>query len=212
MGSPASGAEATLQIADASVWINLAATGRCAEILAALGSPVAIVEVVLSELQRGSANGHGVLERIEPLIQSGQVQVVAMKGEDEDHYLSLVAGGTAETLDDGEAATLVVADRLKAIALIDERKATTLAARRFPALDVRSTTDLLFATLPDEGGHVGPLADALFSALHGARMRVPTHWQVRVVQVLGPERARLCNSLPSHLRPALTGVADALPF
>lgn len=212
MAFPASGADGVLQVADASVLINLAATGRCVEILAVFGAPIVIVDVVLRELQRGSANGHGVLEHIEPLILSGQIQVVAMVAADEGPYLSLVAGGTAETLDDGEAATLVVAARLNGIALIDERKATAIAAKRFPALGLRSTTDLLFATLPDEGASVGPLADALFSALQGARMRVPTHWQVKVVEVLGPDRARLCHSLPAHLRPAVARTADALPI
>lgn len=211
MAFPASGAEGTVQVADASVLINLAATGRCAEILAALGAPIVIVDVVLQELQRGSANGHGVLEHIEPLIRAGQIRVAALEAADEDPYLSLVGGGTADTLDDGEAATLVVAARLNGIALIDERKATAIAAKRFPGLDLRSTTDLLFATLPDEGARVGPLADALFSALRGARMRVPPHWQVRVVEVLGPQRARLCNSLPAHLRHPLDREADALP-
>lgn len=211
MGFPASGAEAPIHVADASVWINLAATGRCPEILAALGASVAIVDVVLRELQRGSANGHGVLEHIEPLIQSGLVRVVEMETSDEEPYLSLVAGGTAETLDDGEAATLVVAVRLKAIALIDERKATAIAKRRFSALELRSSTDLLFATLPDEGGHVGPLADALFLALQRARMRVPTHWQARVIEVLGPERASVCNSLPAHLRAPPIGTTNARP-
>lgn len=208
MGFPESGAEATWQVADASVWINLAATGRCAEILAALGAPIAIVDVALGELQRGSSSGHGVLSHIDPLIRSGQIRLVTMAPHDEDAFLSLVAGGTADTLDDGEAATLVVAARLKGIALIDERKATAIAKRRFPTLDLRSTTDLLFATLPDEGARAGPLADALFSALRGARMRVPGHWHARVIEVLGPERASLCNSLPAHLRAVPIGASD----
>lgn len=208
MGFPESGAEPSWQIADASVWINLAATGRCAEILAALGTQIAIVDVALRELQRGSSNGHGVLAHLEPLIQSGQVQVVSMVAEDEDEFLGLVAGGTAETLDDGEAATLVVAARLRGTALVDERKATAIAKQRFPTLDLRSTTDVLFATLPDEGRSVGPLADALYSALRGARMRVPVHWQARVIEVLGAQRASLCNSLPAHLRALPIDTAD----
>lgn len=212
MAFPASGAEASLQVADASVWINLAATGRCSEILAALDAPVAIVDVVLRELQRGSANGHRVLEHVEPLIHSGQVQVLRMEAADEEPYLRLVAGGTAETLDDGEAATLVVAARLKAIALIDERKAIAIAKGRFSTLELRSSTDLLFATLPDEGGNVGPLAEALFSALQSARMRVPTHWQTRVVEVLGVERASLCRSLPAHLRAGPRDAAEVRLF
>ena len=209
MGFPESGADAPWQIADASVWINLAATARCADILAAQGAPVAIVDVAMRELERGSTNGHGAFAEILPLIQSGQIRVMTMEPADEDLYLSLVAGGTAQTLDDGEAATLVIAARLRGIALIDERKATAIAQQRFPKLDIRSTTDLLFATLPDEGGIVGPLPEALFAALQGARMRVPHHWQARVVEVLGPERARLCHSLPAHLRLAQAGVAGA---
>lgn len=208
MGFPESGAEASWQIADASVWINLAATGRCAEILTALGTPIAIVDVALRELQRGSSNGHIVLAHLEPLIRSGQVQVISMISEDEDEFLGLVAGGTAETLDDGEASTLVVAARLRGTALIDERKATAIAKQRFPTLDLRSTTDLLFATLPDEGGNAGPLADALYSALRGARMRVPLHWQSRVIQVLGAQRASQCNSLPAHRRSSLLDAVD----
>ena len=200
MGIPESGAETSWQIADASVWINLAATGHCAEIIEALGTPIAIVDVALRELQRGSSNGHGVLAHIEPLVRSGQVHVLSMTAEDEGEFFGLVAGGAAETLDDGEAATLVVAARLKGTALVDERKATAIAKQRFPSLDLRSTTDVLFATLPDEGGNAGPLADALYSALRGARMRVPAQWQARVVQVLGAQRARHCNSLPAHLR------------
>ena len=211
MGFPESGADASWQIADASVWINLAATGRCADILAALDAPIAIVDVAMRELERGAASGHGAFAHIAPLIRSGRVQVVKVRPEDENLYLGLVAGGTAETLDDGEAATLVAASRLKAVALIDERKATTIAQHRFPTLTLRSTTDLLFATLPDPGDTAGPLADALFAALQGARMRVPPHWHARVIKVLGPERTRLCHSLPAHLRLAQAGVAGVGP-
>lgn len=141
-----------------------------------------------------------MLAHVEPLIQSGQVLVLSMTADDEDEFFGLVAGGAAETLDDGEAATLVVAARLKGTALVDERKATAIAKERFPTLDLRSTTDVLFATLPDEGGSAGPLADALYAALRGARMRVPVQWPARVVQVLGAQRASQCNSLPEHLR------------
>jgi predicted nucleic acid-binding protein len=200
MGSPEFGADAPCQIADASVWINLVATSRCADIVSALDGPIAIVDVAMRELERGSANGHGAFAHILPLIRASLVRIVKLEPEDENLYLSLVAGGTAETLDDGEAATLVAAVRLRAIALIDERKATRIARCRFPRLAVRSTTDLLFDTLPDAGDTVGPLADALFAALQGARMRVPSHWHARVASVLGPERTRLCHSLPAHIR------------
>ena len=200
MAFPACGTDAPQQIADASVWINLVATGRLAEVLEALSAPIAIAEVALQELERGRTNGHDAYAQISPLVRSGRVEALPISLADEALYLGLVAGGTADTLDDGEAATLVLAAGLSAVALIDERKATTLAKRRFPLLEVRSTTDLLFETLPYEGGNVGPLAEALFAALQRARMRVPHHWQARVVEVLGLERTRLCRSRPAHLR------------
>ena len=200
MAFPVSGTDAPQQIADASVWINLAATGRLVEVLEAVGAPIAIAEVALRELERGRTNGHDAYGQISPLVRSGRVQTLPIGLADEALYLRLVAGGTADTLDDGEAATLVLAAGRSGVALIDERKATTLGRRRFPTLEIRSTTDLLFETLPYEGGHVGPLAEALFAALLKARMRVPHHWQARVVEVLGVERTRLCKSLPAHLR------------
>lgn len=202
MASPVYSTEPSGQIADASVWINLVATGRLTDIIGALNAPIAIAEVALRELERGRTNGHDAFGQLSPLVRSGQVHVLPISLEDEDVYLGLVAGGTADTLDDGEAATLALAARLSSIAFIDERKATTLGKRKFPSLEIRSTTDLLFDTLPYEGGNSGPLAEALFAALQGARMRVPHHWQARVIEVLGPDRAFLCTSLPAHLRTA----------
>lgn len=204
MACPVYATDIPRQIADASVWINLAATERLAEVLEALSAPIAIAEVALRELERGRTNGHDAYGQIAPLVRSGRIQTLPISPAEEDLYLGLVAGSTADTLDDGEAATLVLAAGLSAVAVIDERKATTLGRLRFPSLEIRSTTDLLFDTLPYEGGNTGPLAEALFAALQGARMRVPHHWQARVIEVLGPERTCLCRSLPAHLRTAKT--------
>ena len=68
-------------------------------------------------------------------------------------FLDLVTGMTAETLDDGEAATQV---RRRAGAAIDEPKARSLARRRFKGLVVRSTTKLMFDALPYDDGMGGP--------------------------------------------------------
>jgi len=82
---------------------------------------------------------------LEPGREGGQglVGVVRCAEEDEELFLSLVVGAAAETLDDGEAATLVYAARSSSIAVIDERKATSLSASRFPGLGVWSTLDVL---------------------------------------------------------------------
>jgi predicted nucleic acid-binding protein len=187
-------------IADASVWINLAASGRLEDILDAIGEETGVAEIALSELERGRAKGHEAPKAVAALVARGRVAALALSPADEALFLSLVAGPAVDTLDDGEAATLTLAVRLGATAAIDERKATTIASRRFPKLEVRSTADLLFAALPDEGDGQGPLSDALFAALQRARMRVPSTLLDKVAAVLGPERVARCLSLPASIR------------
>jgi predicted nucleic acid-binding protein len=200
MSLPGSGSEPSLIVADASVWISLTASGRLEDVVDGIGAPIAIADIALNELERGRAKGHDAPHRVSALVGAARVLSLCLTAADEQTFLSLVAGPTVETLDDGEAATLALALRLGAVAVIDERKATAIAARRFPALQVRSTTDLLFAALPHENEGQGPLADALFAALQGARMRVPQHWLERVANTLGTKRLRLCQSLPASLR------------
>ncbi|WP_375268600.1 PIN domain-containing protein, partial [Phenylobacterium sp.] len=132
-----------MMIADASVWINIVATGEAHRILQALPRPLAITDVALDELERGRLKGRRAAEEVAALLRRGALQVVALSAEDEPLFLSLVAGTASETLDDGEAATLACGLRLGTGVVIDERKATSLAARRFADLEVRSTCDLL---------------------------------------------------------------------
>lgn len=187
-------------IADASVWINLAASGHLEDVLGALCIPVGIARIALSELERGQARGYDTFAQVDHLVQTGLITALNLEEIDEPLFLELISGGTADTLDDGEAATLALSVRLKAEVAIDERKATALASRRFASLVVRSTTDLMFETLPHEEGDGGLLADALFNALQGARMRVPVSLQRRVADMLGPDRLKQCPSLPASLR------------
>ena len=133
----------------------------------------------------------------------GLMQVVALSPDDEALFLSLVSGPTSETLDDGEAATLACAERLGACAVIDERKATSLAGRRLPHLEICTTCDLLLG--PNVRGRLGDLglANALFAALNDARMRVPDCHAATIVCLLG-ERAAACRSIPGRFRVVAT--------
>ncbi|WP_420469968.1 hypothetical protein [Brevundimonas sp. FT23042] len=188
-----------MRIADASVWINLIATDRAHVILRATPMPLRITDVALAELERGRSKGRRAADEMAALLHLGLAEVVALGGDDEDLFVSLVSGGAAETLDDGEAATLACAHRLGVCAVIDERKATLIAAQRFQALEVLSTVDLLLS--PEVRRACGAeLGDVLFGALTGARMRVPDHHIEEVVSVLGAERVVSCNSLPARLR------------
>lgn len=190
-----------MMIADASVWINLAATGGASRILQALPRALAITDVALGELERGRPKGRQAADEVAALLHMKVMQVVPLASEDEALFLSLVGGAASETLDDGEAATLACATRLGACAVIDERKATSLAARRLTALEICSTCDLLLG--PDVRGMMGDadLAEALFAALTQARMRVPDHHAPAVVALLGV-RAASCLSIPARFRAA----------
>ena len=190
-----------MMIADASVWINLAATGAAHRILQALPRPLAITDVALGELERGRQKGRQAADEVAALLNMKLMQVIPLASADEALFMSLVAGTASETLDDGEAATLACAVRLGACAVIDERKATSLAARRLTALEVCSTCDLLMGQdvrdVLGEAGH----ADALFAALTQARMRVPDSHAATIVNLLGT-RAALCLSIPARFRGA----------
>ena len=190
-----------MMVADASVWINLAATGGAPRILKALSRPLAITDVALAELERGRPKGRQAADEVAALLHLKLMQVVPLAAEDEALFLSLVAGAASETLDDGEAATLACATSLGACAVIDERKATSLAARRLTALEVCSTCDLLMGPeVRDMLGETGH-ADALFAALTQARMRVPDSHAATIVKLLG-DRAASCLSIPARFRGA----------
>lgn len=189
-----------MMVGDASVWINLIATGRADRILRALGPPLNITDIAFGELERGRSKGRQAADEVTALVHVGLVEVIPLQEVDEALFLSMVAGAASDTLDDGEAATLACAQRLSACAVIDERKATRLASQRFPMLEVQSTADLLLspetrAALPD-----AELADALFGALTQARMRVPECHAETVMAMLGLARAAQCFSLPMRIR------------
>lgn len=115
------------------------------------------------------------------------------------HYDAIEMRAGDERLDGSDIATLACAHRLGACALIDERKATQIAAKRFEALEVLSTVDLLLS--PEVRSACGAdLGDVLFGALTGARMRVPDHYAEEIVRVVGVERAMSCHSLPARVR------------
>ena len=189
-------------VADTSVLINLNAT-KCAEvILDALPNPFLAVSEVILELKSGEQAGRNDAAVVDTWQASGQLRVVQLGNTGMRYFASLVSGPVAQTLDDGEAATIAYALELKphAIPLIDERKANRICAARFAGLVTGSTVDLL--AQDDVRAALGcvRLADTVFNALHDGRMRVLPHHVKWVAGLIGPERARRCRSLPRSVR------------
>lgn len=199
----------TLLIADASVAINLIATGYAIPILDALPHRLGISEIAAGEVEDGRLNGYPSAETLGTLVQGGKLSLLNMGSVAEQHFERLVIGSTTDTLDDGEAATIACAVERKATPLIDERKATRICATRFPELRVASTGDIL--SHPAVAAALGDdfLAEAIFNALRTAKMRISPRLQGWAVELIGRERAAQCSSLPRVVREPSEGLVEA---
>ena len=186
-------------VADTSVVINLNATGCADAILRALPNRCVVVEQVSLELQVGRRTGRPDADALAVLIQENLIQHAQLEEVGLVHFADLVTGSAAETLDDGEAATIACAIERGAVALVDERKANRICTERFPGLGLGCTVDVL--AQPHVQAALGNgLAGAVFNALRRGRMRVPDRYGPWVVDLIGKERAAGCRSLPERFR------------
>src|SRR5262245_27174178 len=96
-------------VADASSVINLIASGAVRRIVESLPVQLRVVGEVASELEAGKLRGWNSAERLGTLVAAGTVQVVELDDAAQECFESLVVGPAADTLDDGEAATIAYA-------------------------------------------------------------------------------------------------------
>ncbi|QTN34837.1 hypothetical protein [Cognatishimia activa] len=188
----------TAFVADTSVLINLEASGHAGTIIQATTGVLLTTKNAFDEVLAGELQGYSTAVELRDLCNSGALEIVELGGAEEAVYRSLVEGPAAQTLGDGEAATLAYAVENDAVALIDERKAQRICRERFGGTQVTTTTDLILhsnvvAELGDEQ-HVA----AVHAALTKARMHVPRHRVAEVVKLLGVERSVDCPSLPQN--------------
>jgi predicted nucleic acid-binding protein len=187
-------------VIDASTVINLNATACGPRILKAIPNPFVITDVVQGELLEDRRNGRNDGQLVAELVAAGLIFVAKLDDLTESHFEDLVIGRGDATLDDGEAATIAYGVEKGAITLIDERKATRICGERYPRLTVGNSLDVLThpAVLAALGN--GATADAVFNALRLARMRVPPSLLKWVVELIGAERAAMCECLPRAFR------------
>lgn len=189
-----------LLVADTSVVINLNATGCAADILDALPNRLVIVDVARSEIEVGRDRGRSDSKLTEVLVRGKHITLVSLGAIGLGHFEGLVVGAAAETLDDGEAATLAYALERGGTVIIDERKALRICATRFAKLATASTLDILGHPEVFKALGADQLAEAVFLALQDARMRVFDNHIPWVVDLIGHERASTCPSLPRSAR------------
>ncbi|WP_323119754.1 hypothetical protein [Burkholderia alba] len=187
-------------VLDASVVINLLATGHSSSILQALGTPIVVTDNVVREIQKGSADGRPEAAQLELLILDRHLRVEKLEGPASESFFELVGGSVSDSLDDGEAATLAFAHSNGFTAAIDEKKATRIATERFASLRLVTTVDILaYASVQTRLG-TQALAEAMFRALRFARMQVQERQFDWVSQLIGQENVPACSTLRRHAK------------
>ncbi|MCV0387929.1 MAG: hypothetical protein K5821_16325 [Nitrobacter sp.] len=130
-------------VADASVLINLNASGRAEEIIRALPARLVVAGNTVVELENGVLRGYDDGKRLRALISAGVVSRIEIGAVAAPIYERLIDGSARLTLDDGEAATIACAIEQGGVALLDERKARSLCATGYASLPVLCTAEVL---------------------------------------------------------------------
>lgn len=191
---------AAVLVVDASVAINLNASGSAPEIIAAFPERIVVVDIVADELEDGRRKGRRDADAVQRLVAEGLLEIKSLGQAGLVHLEGLVVGSAKETLDDGEAATIAYAVETGAAVVIDERKAIRICAARFPKLVLRSTVDIFVHSEVQRALGQQQLMEAVFNSLRNARMRVLPDRIKWVVDLIGAERAANCPSLPPSVR------------
>ena len=190
----------TVIVADASVVINLNASGRAAEILAALPFRLVVTDIVAAEVQEDRRSGRQDFALLKALADAERVRIVPLDDTALEVFADLVVGSAADTLDDGEAATIAYAATAGIAPVLDERKALRIYADRFQGPPALSTVDLFAAAALERALGRAGLREAVFQTLQTARMRVAAERMAWVLDLIGADRAAQCPSLPKSAR------------
>ncbi|GKT01013.1 hypothetical protein AVKW3434_16510 [Acidovorax sp. SUPP3434] len=182
-------------VLDASVVINLLATGHAGMILQSLPGRSYVTENVVGEINGGAGSGRPESKQLFDLIEGGPLEVAVLDELALESFIDIVSGSASESLGDGEAATLAFAYHSGLTAAIDERKATRIASERFASLRMATTVDILAHSSVMHALGQERLSMAVLDALRLARMQVGLPQFEWVVEQIGVENLALCPSL-----------------
>jgi predicted nucleic acid-binding protein len=177
-------------LADTSALINLLCMPCPERVLACLHAGVAATPMVLRELRRleGRGDAQPAVERARSVLRE-----TTLTDDELERFAALVGAAPPDALDDGEASVLAVAASRGWPCLIDERKATRLAAALRPPVVTLSTVALLRRAAPTLTEV--ELIACLTAALRDARMRVPYEHHAWVVERIGVDQLPMFPSL-----------------
>ena len=185
---------------DASVVVNLNATGYSAQILSALPFNVLVPRPVIRELRNGAAKGHADATDLDELLNQSIVSEAPVVGAAQGEFIALPSGFSVSSLGDGEAATIACAYSSGAWAAIDERKARRICADRYQTIQVVSTVDILAYDSVSETLTEDEMAKSVFAALEVANMHVHPEHLDWVTDWIDDHLLHRCLSLPRAIR------------
>ena len=183
-------------VLDSSVVINILACGDAARFLKELDRKVVLPRQVVNEIRREPVQHPDSTNSFPNLLQSGLLQLYELEDENYLKFLDLVGAAAPDSLGDGEAATIAVAEHLQCAAIIDERKATRIARGRRDVSLTACTIDLYTHSLAAAKYSREEVASLIFSSMQHARMRIPQERRPWVLDLIGAERAMQCSCFP----------------
>ena len=181
-------------ILDASVIINILGSGKPIDVLSSLNRTIMVEKTVLQEVTFDPFTRKSADTIISELLDLGCITQVTMCNDSYMDFLDMVSAPSPNGLDDGEAATIAYANIYKEIiAVIDEKKGLRVASERYPNLTLATSLDIFSDPNLLSNGH--DVAGLVYSALIKSRMRVPSHWEEWVINLIGVDKARQCRSI-----------------
>ncbi len=177
---------------DASVLINLSASGAAAEVLAALPLRALIVDIAASEVNVDDRTKRSDGDALQELLKSQSLSQVVLNEPGLLLFEALV-----RVLDDGEAATIAAATASRGIAVVDEKRARRICGDEVPESVLASTVDLFAHPAVEANLGRERLAEVVHAALQKARMHVRQDQREWIVGLIGEERAAGCSSIPN---------------
>lgn len=178
-------------VLDASVAINLLASGAFGEILEIIECRSYLTPHVLREIRSDPRDRKRPPHDLMVAIESGQVSLLAdLAPESSDVYLKLL-----ERMASGEASAILAARNLGGIVATDDQSALQAIAADTDLPQAIRTVELL--SDPRISRHFGRdrLAEIVFGALKFGRMRVFAEYRNEIIDLIGLDRARQCPSL-----------------
>lgn len=174
-------------VLDASVIINVLASGAAERILGALSTRLVVADVTSREIVRNPLDPSDRTNPIDALAAQRVVERLPVGGDALQTFISLVGAPPPDHLGDGESGAIALAKHLDLAVALDDGKARRICRERFPHLQLVASVEV-FAHANVSAALGSNLAEAVHGAMLHARMRVLPEHREWVGNMLG-ERA-----------------------